>query len=289
MSMPGRTSLTLQSADGVRLAAAHLPPATPEFAVHGTAVVLVPGFSGWSDRPAVRQLVSELHRSAPSLGIVLIDLRGHGASDGLTTLGDREVLDVDAAIAAARNLGYRRVITMGWSMGATCVLRHAALTGTEVHGHSLSCPVDGVVTISAISRWDVRDTVAMRRFHRMIGTRIGRALARRFYHVRIAPDAWAPPSATPADAIAAVSVPLLVIHGETDHYYGWDHASALVEAAPPGATLWLVPGLGHAEDAAVRPDVPGFLDRLGTALEALAAGLPIPAWDHEARRLGTPG
>jgi pimeloyl-ACP methyl ester carboxylesterase len=287
MSLAGRTALTLHAADGVRLAAAHLPPAARQSAEHGTAVVLAPGFSGWSGRPAVRQLVSELHRSAPSLGIVLVDLRGHGASDGQTTLGDREVFDVDAAVRAARDLGYRRVITMGWSMGATCVLRHAALVGTEVHCHPLRCPVDAVVTVSAISRWDVRDTAAMRRLHRIIETRIGRALARRFFHVRIAPDAWIPPEATPADAIAEVSVPLLVVHGENDHYYGGDHARALVRSAPTGATLWLVPGLGHAEDAAVRPDVPGFVDRLGTALEALAAGLPVPAWDDEASGVRT--
>ena len=48
---------------------------------------------------------------------------------GFSTLGDREVLDVDAAVAEARRLGYARVVSMGWSMGGTCVLRHAALVG----------------------------------------------------------------------------------------------------------------------------------------------------------------
>jgi pimeloyl-ACP methyl ester carboxylesterase len=279
MSALGRARCTLSTADGEELSALHLPAAVPPRDGPRTAVVLAPGFSGWSERPAVRHLATDLHRCAPGLGILLVDLRGHGRSTGSSTLGSLEVLDIDAAVLAARELGYARVISMGWSMGATCVLRHAALGGTEVAGHRVNGRVDAVVTVSAISRWDVRDTVAMRRFHRIISTRLGRAVAERLMHVRVAPDAWIPPQATPADAAAAITVPLLIVHGEQDHYYGWEHARALAAAAP-GATLWLVPGLGHAEDAAVRPDVPGLVERLGAALEALAAGEPVTDWDQ---------
>jgi pimeloyl-ACP methyl ester carboxylesterase len=44
-------------------------------------------------------------------------------------VGDREVLDLAAAVAWARQLGHRRVITVGFSMGGSVVLRHAALQG----------------------------------------------------------------------------------------------------------------------------------------------------------------
>src|SRR4051794_16529728 len=171
MSAFDRTRLTIRTADGEELAALHLPPAAPT-AGPATAVVLAPGFSGWSERPAVRRLAAELHRCAPTLGLLLVDLRGHGRSSGLTTLGAREVFDVDAGVLAARRLGYEQVFTMGWSMGATCVLRHSALQGEEVHGFRLSGRADAVVTVSAVSRWDVRETVAMRRLHRIISTRI---------------------------------------------------------------------------------------------------------------------
>src|SRR3954471_138560 len=133
-----RTRLTLRTVDGEELAALHLPAAAPGPVGPTTAVVLAPGFSGWSERPAVRRLAAELHRCAPTLGLLLVDLRGHGRSSGLTTLGAREVFDVDAGVLAARRLGYEQVITMGWSMGATCVLRHSALQGEEVHGFRLS-------------------------------------------------------------------------------------------------------------------------------------------------------
>lgn len=283
MSVFASTRFRLGTADGESLAALHLPAAVPDGAVAATCVVLAPGFSGWSERPAVRRLAAELHRCAPTLGLLVVDLRGHGASSGLSTLGDREVFDVDAAVLAARALGYDRVLTMGWSMGATCVLRHSALQDEEVHDLRLRGRADGVVTVSAVSRWDARETAAMRRFHRIISTRIGRVLARQVFHVRIAPDAYLPPPATPTDAVADVHVPLLIVHGEQDHYYGAEHAQTLADAAPDGVVLWRVPGLGHAEDAAMRPDVPHLLDRLGAALEALAAGAPVPEWDAPTR------
>jgi pimeloyl-ACP methyl ester carboxylesterase len=282
MPVSDRSRFRLRTADGEDLAAWHLPAALPHGDAVRTAVVLAPGFSGWSERPAVRRLALDLHRCAPSLGILVVDLRGHGASSGLTTLGNLEVLDVDAAVLAARDLGYQRVITMGWSMGGTCVLRHAALVGGEVAGHRVRGWVDAVVTVSAISRWGARETSAMRRLYGIVRTRLGRALAVRLMHVRVSPDAWMPPRVTPIDAAAAIRVPLLIVHGDRDHYYGPEHARAL-GAAAPGSTVWLVPGLGHAEDAAVRPDVPGLVERLGAALEALAAGRQVAEWD-DARR-----
>ena len=41
--------------------------------------------------------------------------------------GDREVLDLEAAVGWARTLGYQRVATVGFSMGGAVAVRHAAL------------------------------------------------------------------------------------------------------------------------------------------------------------------
>src|SRR3954462_6886381 len=125
----------LTTVDGERLALVHVPP-LDEACVPGAegsfAVVLAPGFSGSSETPAVRSIVSDLRRSAPTAGFLVVDLRGHGRSTRHSTLGDREVHDVDATVAEARRLGYPRVVTLGWSMGGTCVLRHAALLDERV-------------------------------------------------------------------------------------------------------------------------------------------------------------
>src|SRR3954447_18572538 len=92
--------LALLTADGERLAARHFAPADGSVPSDpgSFVVVLAPGFSGWAEKPAVRQVAAELAGSACPAGILLVDLRGHGGSSGHSTLGDREVLDLDAAI-----------------------------------------------------------------------------------------------------------------------------------------------------------------------------------------------
>ena len=54
------------------------------------------------------------------------DFRGHGRSGGLSTMGDREIQDLNVAVAYARELGYQRIAAVGFSMGASVVLRHAS-------------------------------------------------------------------------------------------------------------------------------------------------------------------
>src|SRR5438445_790775 len=67
------------------------------------AVVVAHGFTGSIDKPAVRAVVDALAKHA---GVVAFDFRGHGRSSGHSTLGDKEILDLDAAVRHARELGY---------------------------------------------------------------------------------------------------------------------------------------------------------------------------------------
>lgn len=282
LSETSGTDFDLRTSDDERLAARYFPPAdlsSTEGGASRFAVVLAPGFSGHANKPAVRAVLDDLRRCLPQAGFLVVDLRGHGRSSGYSTLGDREALDIDVAVAEVRRRGYQRVVSLGWSMGATCVLRHAALVGEAVHGFPLTCAPDAVVTVSAVSRWEVRDTVPMRRLHKMIETRIGRLVARRLLKVRIDPAGkWPHTPLSPVEAVARISVPLLLVHGENDHYFGWEHAEALADAAGPAAGLWLVSGLGHAEEAAARPDVPALLSALARAIGEMAEGRPAPAW-----------
>lgn len=270
------------AADQVHLSAVHFPPTesdaesplTTHAGVGAAAIVLVPGFSGWSGKPAVAAVTAALRERLPEMGILLLDLRGHGRSGGVTTLGDREVLDVAAAVAAARAAGYWRVLTMGWSMGGTCVLRHAALA-TQA-GSGVDAAPDAVVTVSAVSRWEARESVAMRRLHLFVETAAGRLAARLLYRVRIDPRGWVAPLMDPTAAAARLEVPLLVVHGEQDHYFGPEHGRALAAAAPQ-AQLWVLPEFGHAEQAALAPCARPLLDQLAAALRELAAGRPAPS------------
>ena len=236
----------LQTADGERLGATVLAGPGDDW------VVLAHGFSGARSKPGVRRVCTGLSRHAP---VLAFDFRGHGESTGLSTLGDREVHDVDAAVAHARSLGARRVVTVGFSMGGATVLRQAALGSDRP---------DAVVAVSSTSRCFVRDTAAMRRLHRVVETRRGRAVARALLRTRISGAGWDPLPPSPVEVVGAIEVPLLLVHGDRDHYFGLDHARAL-HAAAPGSELWEVEGFGHAE-AAVDD---ALLDRLGRHLPAL--------------------
>ncbi|MDT7537562.1 MAG: hypothetical protein QOI82_1147 [Actinomycetota bacterium] len=227
-----------------------------------TCVVLAHGFSGSIDKPAARRVATALSAHA---SVLAYDARGHGRSTGVTTLGDLEVHDVDAAVRAARERS-QRVVTCGWSMGGSTVIRHAALRGQTIGGHEVASPPDAVVSVSATSRWFVRDTVAMRRLHWVIDRRVGRAYARGVMRTRVSREPWDPLPASPVECVGRVApLPLLVVHGDRDAYFPVEHPRALIEAAGEPAELWLEPGFGHAESAAGSE----LLDRLGRHLSVL--------------------
>lgn len=240
----------LLTADGVRLHARVLTGHPQQW------FVLAHGFSGSSATPALQRVAQRLS----AYGTVLCyDARGHGRSAGLSTLGDREVLDVDAAVALARAQGARRVATVGFSMGGAAVVRHAAGVGGDDGCAGPEQRPDAVVVVSGTGPWSTWATAspAMRRVHLLVQTRPGRLVARYLLRTRVDPAGWAHPPVAPAACAADVRAPLLVVHGDRDHYLPVAHASAL--AAAPGAELWLEPGLGHAEVA-----VSGELvDRIG--------------------------
>ena len=228
------------AADGVRVAARHDPPRSG--ADTGLAVVLGHGFTGSRLRPEVRAVARVLSESA---GVLSLDFRGHGDSGGCTTLGRDEVLDVEAVVGLARSLGYERVATLGFSMGAGIVVRHAAIFGG----------LRAVVAVSGPSRWNYRGTRPMRVVHALVDTAAGRLVLERARGTRVCPGDWYPPP-EPPDAVAGriAPTPLLVVHGDADHYFPPEHARWLARAAGPTATLWELPGFGHAESA-VTPDL----------------------------------
>lgn len=233
--------LILYSIDGVRIDAGHLPG--PD----DLCLILAHGFTGNRRQPRTRRIASVLNRSG---GVIALDFRGHGRSAGRSTVGDREVLDVDAAVRHARHLGYRRVGLVGFSMGGVVVVRHAALRGG----------VDAVVAVSAPARWYYRDTKPMRRVHWAIERPAGRLAARVVKHTRIAPGGWMPEPEPPHEVAGRIApVPFLIVHGDADPFLPLDHAEQLYDAASDPRELWIEPGYGHAEGAAT----PGLIRRIG--------------------------
>ncbi|MGH3294153.1 MAG: alpha/beta fold hydrolase, partial [Trebonia sp.] len=112
-------TVMLVTKDGVPIDAVHLPPderpepaGEPASGQRDLALVIAHGFTMTWQRPMIWELVRRFNRHA---GVVTFDFRGHGRSGGLSTLGDREIMDLDVAVAWARQLGYRRIAAVGFS------------------------------------------------------------------------------------------------------------------------------------------------------------------------------
>ncbi|WP_247702994.1 alpha/beta hydrolase [Streptomyces sp. F63] len=241
----------------------------------GPVIVVAHGFTGSLGRPAVQRVADVFAEHA---AVVTFSFRGHGRSGGHSTVGDREVLDLAAAVRWARSFGHHRVATVGFSMGGSVVIRHAALYGPNAPADgsvpgpgSRSAPADrpgvtaegrtgagtdAVVAVSAPARWYYRGTAPMRRLHWVVTRPAGRIVGRYGLRTRIDDREWDPVPLSPVASVPLIApVPLLVVHGDRDPYFPVDHPHSLLAAAPsPDAVeLWLERGMGHAENAVAPP------------------------------------
>ncbi|QNE75922.1 alpha/beta fold hydrolase [Streptomyces finlayi] len=269
---------TLRTDDGTRIEAVFEPCTAGAYPLSdgagaGTAIVVAHGFTGAADRPAVRRAARVFAQRA---AVITFSFRGHGRSGGVSTVGDREVQDLAAAVAWARSLGHERVVTVGFSMGGSVVLRHAALyTAQSAPARTAPLPVgpdpalggiaarkgrteartaahtDAVVSVSAPARWYYRGTAPMRRLHWVVTRPAGRLVGRYGFVTRIDRGDWDPVPLSPVAAVPLIApAPLLIVHGDQDAYFPLDHPRMLAEAAGSGAELWIERGMGHAENAA---------------------------------------
>src|SRR5258708_20691172 len=122
MTKPVVKATTLVTEDGAPIDAIRLP------GKKDLAIVVAHGFTLSWQRPNVWRIANRLNRMA---GVLSFDFRGHGRSGGLSTLGDREIRDLDVVVRWSRELGYQRDSAVGFSMCASIVLRHAGLDGAQ--------------------------------------------------------------------------------------------------------------------------------------------------------------
>jgi fermentation-respiration switch protein FrsA (DUF1100 family) len=241
---------TLVTDDGVPIDTVHLA------GDHRLAVIVAHGFTGSWQRPMVWRVATRLNKFG---GALSFDFRGHGRSGGLSTLGDREIRDLDVAVRYARELGYRRIAAVGFSMGASVVLRYAGLVGG----------LDAAVSVSGPGHWYYRGTKPMRRVHWAVERRSGRLYTRNVLKTRISSGRWDPVPVPPAEAAAMIApTPLLIVHGDRDHFFPSEHAREIYAAAQEPKELWIVPGFGHAEAAADD----ALVDRIGRWVAAAVTG-----------------
>lgn len=211
--------------DGVRLRGAR-------FGRGQATLVFVHGFLGWHRKG---RLVDFLEAIARWFTVLAFDTRGHGESDGHSTFGDREFLDVEAVARLARERG-GPVVTLGASMGGIAVLRHAAFRGG----------IEAVMAVSTPARWEGHGTAAVRRLEKITSSPAARRVARTL-GVRMAPT-WDDPE-DPEDVIGKIApTPVLLVHGRDDHFFDVDDAWRLYARAGEPKRLMLASRFGHAEE-----------------------------------------
>jgi pimeloyl-ACP methyl ester carboxylesterase len=247
-----RVPVSLRTDDGVALSALHWSGPDRE-----VGCVVAHGFTGSSRNPHVQRICAAL--VGRGFGVLSPDFRGHGRSGGVGTAGADETHDISAAVRWLRTAGYRHIVVLGWSMGGTSVLRHAGLGGDA----------DAVVSVSAPGTWWERGTRPMRIVHWMFEKPSGRLATRVLRGTRVSASAWTTLPEAPAEVVGAIAPrPLLIVHGDADHYFPLTHVESLAAAAP-AADIWVEPGMGHAEVATTAD----LLDRIADwVIAALGPG-----------------
>ncbi|MGH9164094.1 MAG: alpha/beta hydrolase [Acidimicrobiales bacterium] len=238
----GGERITLTTEDGVRLNAWRLAGPPDAWAT----VVVIHGFVNSSRSPGVHAFA---HRLARRVHVLVPDLRGHGRSSGLCSMGRHEPLDVAAAVAAATP--GLPVVTVGMSLGGAAVLIHA---GTATN-------VAGVVAISAPA-WGELDRTGTHRVRKWVSGRTGRIMLAVVLRTRVGPDCIFLPQA--GELVTAIAPAFtIVVHDPDDWYFGPDHAEAIYAWARDPKELWWYTHAGHGTDLLT----PAFTDRLLAELE----------------------
>jgi alpha-beta hydrolase superfamily lysophospholipase len=235
-----REALSLMAADGVMLDCLVYGPADADI-----AVVFGHGFTGTHRNPKIVGLAEEFTRAG--MAFYTSDFRGHGASGGRSSLGEHEVLDVEAVVALARRR-HRHVVTMGASMGGFVVLRHAALHG----------PVDATVAISSPAGFDGFVLPRARVLGKLARTRKGRRLLE-YQGTRVGP--FPEGVATALDLAPTIATPVSIVHGRRDRYIPLAQAHALYGQLREPRRLVVLDDFGHGE-AGFSPSFNLMLTRL---------------------------
>lgn len=166
--------------------------------------------------------------------LFLFDFRSFGESEGrITTLGRREVRDVQAAVAYLSTRNDSQVLgAYGFSLSAATFL--------------LAQPpqIQALVSDASYARLDL---LAERQYFFLPGPLKYPFVWMTALYSRIFLGFW-PSEVSPAQAIRTVPFPVLLVHGTRDSQIPVRHAEILYENAPKDRVeLWLIEGADHGE------------------------------------------
>ncbi len=230
--MPGIQRVRARAQDGVMLDAAFVPGVKKDDGVKRLPVVFAHGVYQVreSNLWLIRHLVSN------GFDVLALDMRAHGESRGAaTTFGVLEKRDVCHVMdeAQTQNLVGEKFITMGLSLGAGCMLQHAAIDSR----------VAGVCAIAPFQ--DVKNAVMTYRDKYFSYVTMERAL--KSFEYAAARSGFDMHEASAVKAVSQLTVPVLYLVGERDSNLSQTrHTRPLLDATPAGlGRIQLVPGATH--------------------------------------------
>jgi pimeloyl-ACP methyl ester carboxylesterase len=239
---PSTTGGWLTGSGDIRLRYWFVPGAGPG---PRPAVVLLHGLQANRDSMLPRAAVLARHGFAA----LALELRGHGASGGdYTTLGDREVDDVSAALAyltTRQDVDAGRVALLGHSLGAIIALRTAAARP----GIRAVVAESAFVSVAAVAPAVIR----------ALSGRAPMPSAKAVLWTMDRLTRSAPSGVRADDATRTLRLPVLFVHGARDALAPLDGARQLAGVAA-AADLFVIDAAGHAD--LVESDPTGYEDRV---------------------------
>lgn len=203
--------------------------------------ILCHGYKGNSVRDfcGMWQVAKELGHN-----VLLIDQRAHGKSQGHTiTFGILESKDVLGWIEYINSrFGEVPVILGGVSMGAATVLMASGLSlPGNVKAVIADCPFDAPTNI----------------IKKVLGQDMGLPVKLVYPLIRLGGMAYGRfnlDADSPVAAVRRAKLPILLIHGDDDHFVPYDMSCNIHAAAPEKIEFHTIPGAGHALDFPTAPE-----------------------------------
>jgi len=212
---------------------------TPQFA-NGSAVILMHGVGD----TRLGMLGHARYLLLAGFTVLTPDCRGHGTSGGaIISYGVKEASDVHRwADWLLRRQAVRRLYGLGESMGSA-ILLESLTQEPRFRAIVAECPFSSFEDVAC---YRLQEASGLGHWAAWPVARAGFLYARIRYGVDLS-------KASPAAAVRASHVPVLLIHGTSDRNIPFAE-SEMIHALNPAVTrLWLVEGARHVSALAARP------------------------------------